>query len=54
MFTEEILPPDVKKEDTPKESRAENIGDSNTSNDNFVAEIIIKELNSFRNFSSKK
>ena len=40
-------------EDTLKESRAENIGDSNASNDNFVAEIIINELNSFREFQAK-
>ena len=52
-FTEEILPPDVNMEDTLKKSRAENISDGNASNDNFVAEIIINELNSFREFQTK-
>ena len=40
-------------EDTLKESRAENIGYSNASNDNFGVEVIIKELNSFREFQAK-
>ena len=40
-------------EDTLKESRAKNIGYSNASNDNFVAEIIINKLNSFREFQAK-
>ena len=39
-------------EDTLIESTAKNISDSNTSH-NFVAEIIIKELNSFRKFQAK-
>ena len=53
IFTEELLPPAVNMEDTLKESRAENIGYSNASNDNFGAEIIINELNSFREFQAK-
>ena len=53
IFTEEILPPDVNMEDTLKESRAENTSHSNASNDNFVTEIIINELNSFREFQAK-
>ena len=53
LFTKELLPPDVNMEDTLKESRAENTKDSNASNDNFVAEIINDELNSFREFQAK-
>ena len=40
-------------EDTLKESSAGNTSDSNASNDNFVAEIIINELNSFREFQAR-
>ena len=52
IFTEELLPPAVNMEDTLKESRAEKIGHSNASNDNFGVEVIIKELNSFREFQA--
>ena len=38
---------------TLKEPRVENTGDSNASNDKFVVEIIINELNSFREFQAK-
>ena len=53
IFTEELLPPAVNMEGTLKESRAENIGYINAINDNFGVEIIIKELNSFREFQAK-
>ena len=53
MFTEELLPPAVNMEDTLKEPRAENTGYCNASNDNFGVEIIVKELNSFREFQAK-
>ena len=51
-FTEELLPPSVNMGDTIKESRVENIGYSNASNDKFDVEVIIKELNSFREFQA--
>ena len=53
IFTEELLPPVVNMEGTLKESRAKNIGYINAINDNFGVEIIIKELNSFREFQAK-
>ena len=53
IFTEELLPPAVNMQNTLKESRVENVGYSNVSNDNFDVEIIIKELNSFREFQAK-
>ena len=34
-------------------SRAENIGDSNASNDNIGVKVLIKELNSIREFQTK-
>ena len=34
-------------------SRAENIGDSNASNDNIGVKVLIKELNSIREFKTK-
>ena len=34
-------------------SRAENIGDSNASNDNIGVKVLIKELNSVREFQTK-
>ena len=53
IFTEELLPPAVNMKDTLKEARAKNIGYSNASNDNFAVEVIIKELNCFREFQAR-
>ena len=36
-----------------KVSRDENIGDSNVSNDNLGVKVLIKELNSIREFQAK-
>ena len=37
----------------PKVSRDENIGDSNVSNDNVGVKVLIKELNSIREFQAR-